>query len=29
MREKNDKILSFFVNEKIVGKKTIKNKLFR
>lgn len=29
MREKNDKILSFFVNEKNVNKKTIKNKLFR
>lgn len=29
MREKNDKILSYFVNEKNVGKKTIKNKLFR
>ena len=29
MREKNDKILSFFVNEKNVSKKTIKNKLFR
>ncbi len=28
-KEKNYKILSYFVNEKNVGKKTIKNKLFR